>query len=93
MYSKLFFAITLVLSLFSCRKETCDGGEEAVIFELAGCGPILEFENGDQLEPINLQDYNFANWMIVRVIFTEQDQESLCLLGPAVRIDCIAKRN
>lgn len=98
-YMKVFFLLTFVLLIFSaCERTSCENAQAATIEDytgLDGCGLVIKLQNGEVLEPTNLNDFNFTptDGMKVWVKYHElQNVMSICMVGPIVEIDCISKR-
>lgn len=91
--------ILLVSSLIlsSCDRSSCENAQAATIEDytgLDGCGLVIKLQNGAVLEPINLNDFNLTptDGMKVWVKYHEVGMMSICMVGPTVEIDCLAKR-
>lgn len=96
---KVFLLLTFVLLIFSaCERTSCENAQAATIEDytgLDGCGLVIKLQNGDVLEPTNLNDFNMTptDGMKVWVKYHElQSVMSICMVGPIVEIDCISKR-
>ena len=61
---------------------------------LDGCGLVVKLTTGEVLEPMNLNDFNITptDGMKVWVKYHEVAGASICMVGPIVEIDCLAKR-
>ncbi len=95
---KVFFLLTFVLLIFSaCERTSCENAQAATIEDytgLDGCGLVIKLQNGEVLEPTNLNDFNISptDGMKVWVKYHEVSGGSICMVGPIVEIDCITKR-
>ena len=95
---KVFFLLTFVLLIFSaCERTSCENAQAATIEDytgLDGCGLVIKLQNGEVLEPTNLNDFNISptDGMKVWVKYHEVSGGSFCMVGPIVEIDCITKR-
>lgn len=96
---RVFFLLTFVLLIFSaCNRTSCDNAQAATIVDytgLDGCGLVIKLQTGEVLEPTNLNGFNItpSDGMKVWVKYHElQDVMSICMVGPIVEIDCLAKR-
>lgn len=96
---RVFFLLTFVLLIFSaCNRTSCDNAQAATIVDytgLDGCGLVIKLQTGEVLEPTNLNGFNITptDGMKVWVKYHElQDVMSICMVGPIVEIDCLAKR-
>ena len=94
----LYFCLLLFV-LLSCSKNKCPGavkGELKDNIGLDGCGFVIALENGDQIEPINLNEFdielvdNQKIWVDFHI--NENLSASICMVGDIVLIDCISKR-
>ncbi|MFN5442146.1 MAG: hypothetical protein ACK5AR_09865 [Flavobacteriia bacterium] len=93
----LVIVISTSLLIFSCNRTSCENAQAATIVDytgLDGCGLVIKFQNGEVLEPINLHDFNITptDGMKVWVKYHEVGLASICMVGPTVEIDCLAKR-
>ena len=97
-YKKIIFACVTLIVIVSCQKDKCTNGVKARIEnnQLDGCGFTIRLENGDQIEPINLSDFNFNPehnkkiWISYHV--NQNLSASICMVGDIVEIDCISER-
>ncbi len=93
----ILFALSILL-LVSCNRSTCDNAQAATIEDytgLDGCGLVIKLQNGTVLEPTNLNSFNITptDGMKVWVKYHElSGMASICMVGPIVEIDCLAKR-
>jgi len=93
----LVIVISTSLLIFSCNRTSCENAQAATIVDytgLDGCGLVIKLQNGEVLEPINLHDFNITptDGMKVWVKYHEVGLASICMVGPTVQIDCLAKR-
>jgi hypothetical protein len=91
----ILLASSFILS--SCDRTSCENAQAAIIEDytgLDGCGLVIKLQNGAVLEPINLNDFNITptDGMKVWVKYHEVGMMSICMVGPTVEIDCLAKR-
>jgi hypothetical protein len=95
-----FFVVLFASSilLLSCNRTSCENAQAATIEDytgLDGCGLVIKLQNGNVLEPVNLNDFNITptDGMKVWVKYHEvSGMASICMVGPIVEIDCLAKR-
>ncbi|MFN5653909.1 MAG: hypothetical protein ACK465_09830 [Flavobacteriia bacterium] len=93
----LVIVISTSLLIFSCNRTSCENAQAATIVDytgLDGCGLVIKLQNGEVLEPINLHDFNITptDGMKVWVKYHEVGLASICMVGPTVELDCLAKR-
>ncbi|MEY4596988.1 MAG: hypothetical protein RLZZ506_1414 [Bacteroidota bacterium] len=93
----LVIVISTSLLIFSCNRTSCENAQAATIVDytgLDGCGLVIKLQNGEVLEPINLHDFNITptDGMKVWIKYHEVGLASICMVGPTVEIDCLAKR-
>jgi hypothetical protein len=94
----LFFFSFLLVIFTACERTSCENAQAATILDytgLDGCGLVIKLQNGEVLEPTNLNDFNFTptDGMKVWVKYHElQNVMSICMVGPIVEIDCLSKR-
>lgn len=93
----LLILLVSSLILSSCDRTSCENAQAATIEDytgLDGCGLVIKLQNGAVLEPINLNDFNITptDGMKVWVKYHEVGMMSICMVGPTVEIDCLAKR-
>ena len=93
----LVIVISTSLLIFSCNRTSCENAQAATIVDytgLDGCGLVIKLQNGEVLEPINLHDFNITptDGMKVWVKYHEVGLASICMVGPTVEINCLAKR-
>ena len=95
---KVLILSTFLLLIFSaCDRTSCENAQAATIEDytgLDGCGLVLKLQSGEVLEPTNLNDFNITptDGMKVWVKYHEVGLMSICMVGPTVEIDCLAKR-
>ena len=94
----LYFCLLLFV-LLSCSKNECPRavkGEFKDYSGLDGCGFVIILENGNRIEPINLNKFdielvdNQKIWVDFHI--NENLSASICMVGDIVVIDCISKR-
>jgi hypothetical protein len=93
----LIFSTFLLLIFSACDRTSCENAQAATIEDytgLDGCGLVIKLQNGEVLEPVNLNDFNITptDGMKVWVKYHEVGMMSICMVGPTVEIDCLAKR-
>lgn len=89
--------IFFFLLFASCNRTSCENAQAATIEDytgLDGCGLVIKLQSGEVLEPVNLNSFNFTptDGMKVWVKYHEVGLSSICMVGPIVEIDCLAKR-
>jgi hypothetical protein len=92
--------IILLFFFISCSKNDPPepGARKAVIHDytgLDGCGWVIRLDEGETLEPTNLQSFGIKlkEGKKVWITYTElNDLASICMVGPIVRIDGIWAR-
>ena len=95
---KVLILSTFLLLIFSaCDRTSCENAQAATIEDytgLDGCGLVIKLQNGEVLEPVNLNDFNITptDGMKIWVKYHEVGMMSICMVGPTVEIDCLAKR-
>lgn len=95
---KYYYLVIVAFLLFSCDRSSCDNAQAATIEDytgLDGCGLVIKLQDGTVLEPTNLNDFNLTptDGMKVWVNYHElSGMASICMVGPIVEIDCLAKR-
>ncbi len=95
---KVLILSTFLLLIFSaCDRTSCENAQAATIEDytgLDGCGLVLKLQSGEVLEPTNLNDFNITptDGMKVWVKYHGVGMMSICMVGPTVEIDCLAKR-
>ena len=95
---KVLILSTFLLLIFSaCDRTSCENAQAATILDytgLDGCGLVLKTQSGEVLEPTNLNDFNITptDGMKVWVKYHGVGMMSICMVGPTVEIDCLAKR-
>jgi len=92
----LFSAISLLI--FACTKSH-EGMTKATIRDytgLDGCGMLIVLENGDEIEPSNLNNFSstvsISDGQKIWVKYHEIGGASICMVGPAVEIDGLEER-
>lgn len=94
----IVIAFSILLGLFSCSRTSCENAQAATIEDytgLDGCGLVIKLQNGEVLEPTNLNDFNITptDGMKVWVKYHNvSGMASICMVGPIVEIDCMTKR-
>lgn len=94
---KFYYLFIVAFLFFSCNRSSCDNAQAATIEDytgLDGCGLVIKLQNGTVLEPTNLNSFNITptDGMKVWVQYHEVSGGSICMVGPIVEIDCLAKR-
>ncbi|HRW21972.1 MAG TPA: hypothetical protein P5509_08365 [Bacteroidales bacterium] len=99
--SKYIIITILSLLLFACKtpQRICsEDASKAVLKNYAGldaCSWIIVLENGQKLEPLNLKEFDIELKDGQKIFVTykvEPEYQSICMMGPIVRILCIEKR-
>ncbi len=92
----LFSAFSLFL--FACTKSH-EGMTKATIKDytgLDGCGMVIVLENGDEIEPSNLNSFSssvsITEGQKIWVKYHEIGGASICMVGPSVEIDELEER-
>lgn len=94
----LLIFLTIALFFVSCERRSCENAQAATIEDytgLDGCGLVIKLQNGEVLEPVNLNDFNITptDGMKVWVKYHEvSGMASICMVGPIVEVDCLVKR-
>ena len=94
----IFLLLVSTFLFVSCNRSSCENAQAATIEDytgLDGCGLVIKLQNGEVLEPVNLNDFNLTptDGMKVWVKYHEvSGMASICMVGPIVEIDCLAKR-
>lgn len=94
-----FFLLTLsaFMLLTGCPKKGCEEGVPAMLLDytgLSGCKWIIQLQNGERLEPVNLDEFDLmpADSMIVHITYTEAPtMMSICMVGKMVEVTCITE--
>jgi len=87
---KIVFIFLLVISGITCNKEKLE--EQTGLLKdytgmLAGCGFIIELDNGAKLEPAsNNSGVIFENNRRIAVKYRDNPSMSVCMMGQAVEI-------
>jgi hypothetical protein len=89
--------IFFFLLFASCNRTSCENAQAATIVDytgLDGCGLVIKLQSGEVLEPVNLNSFNLTptDGMKVWVKYHEVGLGSICMVGPTIEIDCLAKR-
>lgn len=89
--------IFFFLLFASCNRTSCENAQAATIEDytgLDGCGLVIKLQSGEVLEPVNLNSFNLTptDGMKVWVKYHEVGLGSICMVGPTIEIDCLAKR-
>ena len=90
------FAV-LAIGCNKSEDSPCETGEKATIIDLTGldgCGFVIELENGDRIEPTNLEDFDvpIEDGQKVWVEYHTVEAASICMVGDIVAIDCLSER-
>jgi hypothetical protein len=95
---KILLFTALSFLIFSCSKSH-EGMTKATIKDytgLDGCGMIIELENGDAIEPSNLNSFSssvsISDGQKIWVKYHEIGGASICMVGPSVEIDELEER-
>ena len=95
---KLITTTIIFCTLLACNKNECFNSEKARIEnnQIDGCGYTIRLNNGDQIEPVNLTDFdiqpkhNQKVWVSYHI--NQNLSASICMVGDIVVIDCISER-
>lgn len=93
----LLLTISASILFTGCPEKGCEDGAPAMILDytgLSGCNWVIRLENGEQLEPVNLQDFDLvpADSMIVHITYIEAPtMMSICMVGKMVEVICITE--
>lgn len=79
------------------KTETCENGIPAILkkIQLDGCNWVIELENGEKLEPQNINqflsesDYNSSKTFNIKVEYYETKSASICMVGKTIAITCL----
>ena len=98
---KIIVLITLYILAVSCvntRKAIeCPNSQEAKLINmkgLDGCSWMIELENGNKLNPINLDDFNVElidNKKLMIGYTVKNDKSGICMAGEIIEINCITE--
>lgn len=97
---KFILSIFIFLSITSCAttKSTdfvCDGTTATMknYLGLDGCGWVLVLENGNKLEPVNLDKFGIElkEDKKVCIHYHELDFSSICMVGPIIELDSMTE--
>lgn len=95
----LIFSIVLITFTGSCRNRSiCPNAEKGVfknISDLDGCSWVIELQNGEELEALNISDFDIEliEDKKLWVTYHEEEAVSICMVGKTVHIECITDRN
>ncbi len=95
---KIILFTALSFLIFSCSKSH-EGMTKATIKDytgLDGCGMLIVLENGDEIEPSNLNSFSssvsISDGQKIWVKYHEIGGGSICMVGPTVEIDEMEER-
>ena len=95
---KLFMiAFAASVLLVGCPEKGCEDGVPGMLVDysgLSGCTWIIQLQNGERLEPLNLDKFDIVpvDSLIVHVTYAEAPtMMSICMVGKMVEITCISK--
>jgi len=95
---KVFLFLAISFHIFSCTKSH-EGMTKATIRDYTGfdgCGMLIVLENGDEIEPSNLNNFSstvsISDGQKVWVKYHEIGAMSICMEGPTVEIDELEER-
>ncbi len=95
----LIFAVVLVTFASSCRNRSiCPNAEKGVFknsSDIDGCAWVIELQNGEELEPLNIADFEIEliEDKKLWVTYHLEEAASICMVGKTVHIECITERN
>jgi len=95
---KIICLFSIVFLSLSCSKSH-EGMLKATIKDftgLDGCGMVIVLENGENLEPVNLNsfstDVSINDGQKVWIKYHEVSYMSICMVGPMIEIDALEER-
>jgi hypothetical protein len=93
----LMFSAFVFASCEKTDKGGCESAVKATIIDLTGldgCGHVIELENGDRVEPTNLDDFDvpIEDGQEVWVEYHTVEAATICMIGEVVTIDCLSER-
>ncbi len=87
---------TILIVIASCNDPLsipCENAVRGKVVDLTGldgCGLVIELANGERLEPMNLNDFEFIEDQEYWVSFSEiTEMASICMVGPIVDVVCL----
>ncbi len=94
----IIYIAFISLVILSCNKNECVNSEKGRIEnnQIDGCGYTIRLNSGDQVEPINLSDFdiqpkhNKKVWVSYHI--NQNLSASICMVGDIVVIDFICER-
>lgn len=91
---KAISGVALLLTLFSCQKDTCSGGETVILRDLTGldgCTWVFECKDGSRLEPVNLDEFLTGpkDKEKFSISYKAAGAASVCMVGEMVEITCM----
>jgi hypothetical protein len=95
---KILLFTALSFLIFSCSKSHEDMTKATIkdYTGLDGCGMVIELENGDEIEPSNLNSFSssvsITDGQKIWVKYHEIGGASICMVGPSVEIDEMEER-
>lgn len=87
----LILAFVISLSFFSCKKESCreEKGTLKDYTGLDGCHWMIELNNGEVIEPVNLDEFLSQPEDGMKLCITYNDDiemASICMVGKVVSL-------
>jgi len=95
---KIILFTALSFLIFSCSKSNEDMTKATIkdYTGLDGCGMLIVLENGNEIEPGNLNSFSssvsISDGQKVWVKYHEIGGASICMVGPSVEIDEMEER-
>lgn len=77
--------------------QKCDQGVIAILkkIQLDGCNWVIELENGEKLEPQNINeflsesDFDSSKEFKIKVQYYETKSASICMVGKTIAVTCL----
>lgn len=97
--SKILMIGFMLMLLTACPNELCEDGLKGMILDyrgLDGCKWLIRLDNGELLEPVNLNRFDLQPADSMKVVLTytpTPDIMSICMAGKMVRITCISSKS
>ncbi|OIQ29734.1 MAG: hypothetical protein BM564_05890 [Bacteroidetes bacterium MedPE-SWsnd-G2] len=97
----LLLCLAVTFTTVACKenkKTKCPNGVSATVKDmkgLDGCSWIFELEDGTNVQPFNLDEFefHFEDLQKIVVSYTEdKGMAGICMMGPMVRVSCIDKQ-
>lgn len=94
-HAKWFLSfLVLLFFAFACSKDDpCSNLQNgAIVGSLHGCSWLIKLDDGQYLEPVNLEDFDIEPSLDLEILVnyhTSSSFGSYCQFGNVVEIDCI----